>query len=47
MKKWMLNTGKLLASLALVITAFNFNTCCSMIIYQPEMPEGADDLCKF
>ena len=47
MKKWILTSGNLLASLALVIAAFNINTCCSMIAYQSEMPEGSEDLCKF
>ena len=47
MKKWILKSANILASLALVISVFNFSTCCALIIYQPEMPEGAEDLCKF
>jgi len=47
MRSWMFKIGNLLASLALVMTVFNFNVCCSFMAYQPEMPEGFDDLCKF
>lgn len=47
MKKWLLKMGNLLASLAIVVAAANINICCSYFAYQPEMPEGAEDLCKF
>jgi len=47
MKSWILKMGSFLASFAFVIAAFNINTCCSLLAYQPELPEDIDDLCKF
>ncbi|HDK7155510.1 TPA: cyclic lactone autoinducer peptide [Clostridium botulinum] len=39
--------GKVLASLALMVTAYNVNAACMFYIHQPKMPKGAEKLRKF
>lgn len=36
-----------LASMALLVTTANVNATCAFIIYQPELPQGAEKLRKF
>lgn len=46
MKGKIMSLAKIVASIALVLTALNVNTCCAFYAYQPKLPEGADKLCK-
>ncbi len=45
--KWMYNLGKVVASLALMITAFNVNTTCVYIAHQKKIPDSAKRFRKF
>nr|WP_312577105.1 cyclic lactone autoinducer peptide [Sedimentibacter sp.] len=47
MKRNMIKFSKLLASLALMVTASNINTTCLFIAHQPELPAEANKLRKF
>ncbi len=46
MKKTIFRISKMVASLALVITAINVNSTCMYLIHQPELPKGAEKLSK-
>lgn len=41
------NLLKLIAKLSLKVTSTSINRGCTFIIYQPELPEGADKFRKF
>ena len=44
MKNLILKYGKYIASLALLITAFNVNVTCTFMAYQPQIPKSAEKL---
>lgn len=44
---WAIRFGKILASLALLVTTMNANTTCIFITHQPELPEDAKKLRRF
>jgi len=47
MKKIFEKIGSTFACLALLVTTMSANHGCLIIMYQPELPEGADKLRKF
>lgn len=47
MKNTLLKLSGIVASLALVITAFNVNSACVFLVHQPELPDEAKKLSKF
>lgn len=47
MNQFYLRFGSKIAALALVLVAFNVNTCCALYAYQPEIPEKANRMKKF
>ena len=46
MKKYLYKIGTMVATLALAVTAADVNSACGFLIYQPEMPKGAEKLSK-
>lgn len=47
MKKYIYQIATAVASLALMVTAFNVNSACMMFVHQPKLPESAKCLRKF
>ncbi|EPY2277149.1 cyclic lactone autoinducer peptide [Clostridium sporogenes] len=47
MRSFKMKMGKVLASLALMVTAYNINAACIFLVHQPKMPKGAEKLRKF
>ncbi|MCR1934729.1 cyclic lactone autoinducer peptide [Clostridium tepidum] len=47
MKNFKTKIGKILATLALMITAYNVNAACIFLVHQPKMPKGSEKLRKF
>ena len=47
LKKQLLKFGKVLATLALMVTTLNANAACIFLIHQPRLPEGSEKLRKF
>lgn len=47
MKKVTFKIGRIVASLALMVTALNVNSTCMYLIHQPKLPEGAEKLYKY
>lgn len=47
MKKYIYQIATAVASLALMVTAFNVNSACMMFVHQPKLPENAKCLRKF
>lgn len=44
MKNFLIKASKVVAALALVVTTCTVNSACTLWLYQPELPEGADSL---
>ncbi|ACA54314.1 cyclic lactone autoinducer peptide [Clostridium botulinum] len=47
MRSFKMKTGKFLANLSLMVTAYNINAACIFLVHQPKMPKGAEKLRKF
>lgn len=47
MKRCTINSSKVVASVALFVTALNVNSVCMYIAHQPKLPEAAKKLRKF
>ncbi|MDF2542301.1 MAG: cyclic lactone autoinducer peptide [Herbinix sp.] len=47
MKVVLMKLCKVVAALAIMITAMNVNTACIYLIHQPKLPDGAKKLRKF
>lgn len=47
MKKMLLRLSGVLASLALLATTLSVNSTCTIIMYQPKVPDAAKQLRKF
>lgn len=47
MKKIILRFSGVIASLALMVTSLNVNTCCLFLWHQPKLPKGAEKLYKY
>ncbi len=47
MKNFKMKIGRLLACLALMVTAYNVNAACIFLVHQPKMPKGSEKLRKF
>ncbi|OLS02077.1 cyclic lactone autoinducer peptide [Tissierella creatinophila] len=47
MKKVTFKISKIVASLALMVTALNVNTTCLFLLHQPKLPKGAEKLYKY
>ncbi|MCR1973627.1 cyclic lactone autoinducer peptide [Clostridium sporogenes] len=47
MRSFKIKIGKVLASLALMVTAYNVNAACIFLVHQPKMPKGAEKFRKF
>ncbi|WZL82447.1 cyclic lactone autoinducer peptide [Vallitaleaceae bacterium 9-2] len=47
MKRIVLKSSAVLASLALMFTAFNVNTACMLFVHQPKLPDNAKRLRSF
>lgn len=45
-KLLLIKIGKVVASLAVLVTAFNVNSTCMYLIHQPKLPEEASKLKK-
>lgn len=46
-RSFKMKMGKILASLALMVTAYNINAACIFLVHQPKIPKGAEKLRKF
>ena len=47
MKKYIYQIATAVASLALMVTAFNVNSACMMFVHQPKLPDSAMKLRAF
>ncbi|MDI3536815.1 MAG: hypothetical protein PWP16_1615 [Eubacteriaceae bacterium] len=47
MKRVLQYCGRLFVTFALWITAYNANSTCDFILYQPEPPKGIEKLKKY